>query len=126
MPGRPAGFNNRPAFLDAVFNIQAPGDLLIYGDGYWYDVSSMTLTEAFRQTKFGAPSETYRFVLDSGAQVSTAAAGLVDDINASYPLISRAVVQPLYNRYQALSDAERALLANDYAIMDLLEAFAEL
>ena len=126
MPGRPSELSNRSVFLDAIFNIQAPGELLIFGGGQWYDVTDLTLVEAFRQSKFGSPAEAYQFVLDNGAEVSAAAAGLIDSINASYPLNSLAAVQPLYDRYQALSAAERALLANEYAIQDLLEAYADL
>jgi hypothetical protein len=113
------GGNNRAHFTAAVLDMLPESRLLIFGGNTWYDVSGVTLSEAVTQNRIGAPVGDYQAVLENGAVTSPAAADIIRRINRAYPLTEENL-QPIYAVYLALSETERAAIANDEAVRDML------
>jgi hypothetical protein len=113
------GAANRQTFVDAILDMTAPEELLLLGGGRWYDVNGITLAQAVKQSKVGVPSANYEAILEDGLITTPDAAALIDQINRAYPL-SPEKAQPIYAAYQRLSDQERAAIANNEAVRDML------
>jgi hypothetical protein len=121
------GGANRTRFITSLQGgLSNPKSVIIKDGETWYDVDGITLDAAKSAGRVSAPSASYVAILENGNQITSAAAVLIDDIDGAYPLDTLPKVQPLYDRYNALSAADKTAIAGSQTIVDLLAAYAAL
>jgi hypothetical protein len=111
---------NRDRFVNAFLGADPPSSVLLLAGGLWYDVNGITLVEARDRELLDDPFPVYQAVLENGAEVGSAAAEIIDRINAQYPL-TREKLSRIYALYLALPQEERAVINSDRAVIDMLE-----
>jgi hypothetical protein len=116
-----SGGVNRQAFVNEIL-AQPPDSLLLLAGGLWYEVNGTTLRAAVEARNLDNPSPTYQAVLGDGGTADSAAAEIIDRVNALEPLEQAAPAElaRLYWLHQALTPAQQAQIERDEAIVRLM------